>query len=411
MPYLDQLAIDNGLAENEVLAGGKRPSYSRLNWVIFFTAALLVFANFFSSLTIMPLYVLEIGGNEFQSGLHNTLFCLAAVVMRFYFGPFTDRFGRKLPLLIGAFVFASAPLLFMLATNLITLNLVRIYQAAGLATFFPGGGSLVADMAPPGRTGISLGGYRMTNTLGLLIGPPLGLLIIDLAGYNSWFIYSSVVGLFALVLSAFIKTPAFSVDGGFSSTGSLFSVLKNKKLQLLYFGIALASLSYSSILTFLVIYAGKVTALANPAVFFIYFSLGGLAAGLSAGYLSDRTGRPAVAWPCIALLGAGNLSLFFLPSLPAFFYISSILMGIGFSGGLIVLMAWLIDLADLKVRATAVSMQENTIDISMALGALSFGAAAGRIGLSASYLLAGLAVFLPALLLLIRQKGKRGLRL
>lgn len=75
-----------------------RVSLGVVNWVLFFMGALLVFVNFFVSLTILPLYVLELGGSEFESGLQTTLFFLTAVLLRFYFGPLADRKGRKIPL-------------------------------------------------------------------------------------------------------------------------------------------------------------------------------------------------------------------------------------------------------------------------------------------------------------------------
>ncbi len=136
-------------------------------------------------MTVLPLFVLELGGTEFISGLQNTNFFLAAVILRFYFGPLADNRGRKLPLLIGATAFATAPLLFLLSNNLWMLIISRIYQAIGLAAFLSSSTSLVADLAPENKTGNYISSYRIIMSLSLLIGPAGSMLLVKQYDYNA----------------------------------------------------------------------------------------------------------------------------------------------------------------------------------------------------------------------------------
>lgn len=391
-----------GNLELESLVVREEAKYAISNWIIFFTSAFLVFVNFFVSLTVLPQYVIEIGGTDFQSGLQNTLFFLTAVILRFYFGPFADRKGRKIPLLIGAFVFATAPGLFLVSPNVTVLLYARIYQAIGLATFLASGSSLVADLAPQGKTGAYLGFYRMVLTLSLLIGPSAAISVINRAGYGPWFLVSMGIGLLSFGLMLMVKAPDISCEQSGTFTDTVI-LLKSRDVRSVLAYIALTSVSYGAVLTFAVIYVSQAMIIQNPGVFFVYFGLGGIIANVSIGYLSDLFGRQRLAWPMLMLLGVGTMALFFTSFHAVFMVASSLLTGIGVNGSLLVLIAWLVDVVDKNMRATALSLQESTIDIAVALGALFVGLTSSWFGLAPSFVLVGLIVFLPGLAALIKE--------
>jgi predicted MFS family arabinose efflux permease len=386
-----------------------RVSLGIVNWVLFFMGALLVFVNFFVSLTILPLYVLELGGSEFESGFQTTLFFLTAVVLRFYFGPLADRKGRKLPLLIGAFVFATAPLLFLASSTFLALTLARLYQAIGLATFLSSGSSLVADMAPPARTGSYIGKYRVLINVAFLTGPATALAIIGLKGYGPWFIVSFLIGVLAFLLLLPVKAPPLLPAEKGSYLQSITVLMKNKTILLVLAGVALTSLGYGTIVTFVSMYMGKTTDIGNPGIYFIIFGLGGIAANLLAGYLTDRFSAPAVAWPSLALIGFGTAVLFLVPKAPVLtLVVSSLLAGMGYSGALVAFIAWLVDAAGQKARATTLAFQESTIDMSIALGSFTFGLSISLLGFSASFGLMGLMIlFAGAVLVFFTYRGKK----
>jgi len=146
------------------------------------------------------------------------------------------------------------------------------------------------------------------------------------------------------------------------------------------------------LLTFALVYITDVTDLPRPGIYFTLFSLAGIGANLAAGTLSDRWGRVNVLWPNYLFLGAGIALLFYLPYVPAVFLISCIAAGTGNSGSMAAGTAWLIDIAEEKTRATALSIQESTIDLSIGLGSFFFGLISSGIGLDISFVLVGLSV-------------------
>jgi len=148
----------------------KHQNFARDLSLMFF-AAFFVFVNFYTSVTVIPLYVIELGGDEFFAGLQGTVFFVSGVILRFYFGHLADRTGRKVPLLIGAFAFATTPLLLLLVSSCWMFIPIRIYQGIGLAAFLSSGSSFVADIVPRERLGSYMGAYRLVITLALLTGP------------------------------------------------------------------------------------------------------------------------------------------------------------------------------------------------------------------------------------------------
>lgn len=371
------------------------------NWILLFSGAYLVFINFFVSLTVLPQYVLVLGGSDFQSGLQNTVFFLTAVLLRFYFGPFTDRKGRKIPVLIGTFVFATSPGLFLLSTSVNMLLLCRIYQAIGLATFLSGGSSLVADLAPEGKTGAYLGYYRLVLTMAVLSGPSLALSVISRAGYESWFILSMILGLMSLLLLLPVRAGKFT-PAQLSAVAGTASLLRDRSVLPVLFYIGLISISYGAILSFAVVYVAGVTTISNPGIFFFYFGCGGIAANLGVGRLSDIRGRERLAWPLLMLLGTGTALLYLIAVDPVMIASGAVLTGFGVSGSLLVFIAWLVDVVKTELRATALSLQESVIDIAVAVGSFLAGVGSYFFGLALSFVVVGIIVFLPGLASLLR---------
>ncbi|MCR6545297.1 MFS transporter [Dehalobacterium formicoaceticum] len=370
---------------------------NHVNLVLFLLGTIFTFACFYSSMTVLPLYVNELGGTEFDTGVQITLYYIASVLLRFYFGPLSDRKGRKLPLMIGAFVFATSSLLFVFCDTILEVTLARLYQAVGLAAFFSSGGSLIADLAPAKRIGLYVSLFRMSTVTALLTGPFLAMLVIDIYHYSTWFIISTILGFLSLLFISLVKAPPLENEGEEEFLGKFVTVLKEKATHQVLYGISLVSLSYGLLLTFVVLFIVQDGKIANPGLYFTYFSIVSLAGTFLSGNLSDRIGRPAIVWPAITLLGIGVGMLYFVPQMPALLWVSSVLAGIGYSASMASLAAWLVEVVSAEHRGTAVAMQESTIDISIGIASFIFGWVSGFTGMGGAFALIGGFVFLSAL--------------
>jgi MFS family permease len=379
-----------------------------------YAATFGVFLNFYLAQTITPLYILEVGGTEFFSGLQSTLFFLTAVILRFYFGPLADRKGNKLILLIGAAAFTTAPFLFLFSDDLWYIILVRIYQSIGLAAYFSSSASLASALAPPEQLGRYIGFYRFVIMSTLIIGPSAALKVIEYQGYQFYHILGIAVGIFSMLGIFRIKEPEppassqslATTSGAKASPFSMLSLLKDKLLTPVYLSIFVVSVVYGLVLTFVAIYIQQWASGINPGIFFTLFGLGSVVSNLVAGPISDRKGRPVVAFPCIALMGLGVAVFFYLPLSPLVIYTGSILAGIGYAGGIVVLISWIVDIITPFRRTTALALQDSAVDIGIALGSFLFGIIIPLIGMPWSFGLSGLILVVFAIGMIILISGK-----
>jgi predicted MFS family arabinose efflux permease len=253
---------------------------------------------------------------------------------------------------------------------------------------------MVAELAPVKKLGAYLGALRIFFNLALLAGPSTALYLISNSGFNSWFSVSAISGTLSLLLLATVKTAEHPIatEHIASSWNQITEALKVKTIYPVIFGIALLSTIYSAVISFSALHIEKAApGTTAAAYFFLIFGAAGIAGALSAGVLSDRFERSRVVWPLMFVLGIGSVLFFFLPANPALVVICAIILGLGSQGSSLVFAAWLLDLAKPGLRATTISIQENTIDIFFAVGALTFGLAAQGPGLGSAFLIAGLA--------------------
>lgn len=375
------------------------------NWALFYGSVFFFMANLFAAIATYPAYTLAIGNSPFQAGLQNTIFAISAVLIRFYLGPLMDRYGAKPLMLLGTFAFATAPILLLFSPSYSLLVAARIYQSFGLAVFLPGMYTLTSEMAPPQRIGSYLGSLRIFFNLGLLSGPSAALLIIGRLGFNSWFIVSSLSSLLALVFLAAVKTPAIQarteIKG--SSWNQLLEALSLKQIYPIIGGIALFAFTFSAVISFAAVHIETAAPGSQAAYFFVVFGAAGIAACLGVGAISDHFGHRMVAWPMLIIVGVGVGLFYFLPLWPALIIICAIILGIGIQGSSLVFVAWLISICKPNLRATTISLQENTIDIFFAVGAFAFGLAAQGPGLGLAFLATGILTI--ALAIPLRKKS------
>jgi MFS family permease len=157
----------------------------------YFTAAGLVIG-------VTPFFVTgPLGSDEAGLGLVVGSFGVTTLLLRPFAGRLADRRGRR-PLLIGgALLFAIALLAHLLAGDLATVIVLRLLLGVAEAFYFVAAYAALADLAPPGRAGEALSYNSLALYLGVALGPFIGQLLLDAAGYGAaW------AGGFALALAA-----------------------------------------------------------------------------------------------------------------------------------------------------------------------------------------------------------------
>ncbi|NEP42493.1 MAG: MFS transporter, partial [Okeania sp. SIO2H7] len=139
-----------------------------------FASGLFFWCGITTLLGTIPLYVESVGATKQQIGLVMGAFSLGLLPSRLWFGPLADARGRKLVLIIGSIVAATAPLGYLFADSVSLLVVVRAFHGISIGGFVIGYSALVADLSPEGRRGELIGLMSLVNPIGTALGPAFG---------------------------------------------------------------------------------------------------------------------------------------------------------------------------------------------------------------------------------------------
>jgi len=109
-----------------------------------------------------------------------------------------DRFGKKHTFVAGLSIFVLGAIISFLSPSILWLVIGRILQGMG-GGILPLAMAMISDHFPSERRGQILGFWNASAPLGVILGPPIGGLIIETFGWKAIFILSGVGSLIALI--------------------------------------------------------------------------------------------------------------------------------------------------------------------------------------------------------------------
>jgi MFS family permease len=345
-------------------------------------ANLFFFTGFQWTFATLPGYVQEIGGDAAAIGLAFGLFSLSAVVARPGVGSLVDRWGRKPMLLAGAAIFALSPVLYALLPRLWFFQALRLVHGVGIAAFTTAYTTLVADLAPPAHRGEAIGLSGVTNNLGMLFAPALGAYVVARWGYALHFWISGGITAVSLLLLLPVVEPARELVAR-AGTPSLRTVGRIRPVWVASLGITGLAVAYGAILSFLPPFAAE-QGLTAAGGYFSAFAVAMMLAQSSAGWLSDRMGRRAVAVPglVVVVLAMGGLAMV---RTDAALLAAGALFGLSWGLARSGIDTAVVDAVSADLRGTAVGFLYTCFDIGVAIGSFGLGVVAQAQGYAAAF--------------------------
>lgn len=365
------------------------------DFLLIFTANLMVFVSFYCLLPTLPLFVTDYLGSDVSAvGYIFGFFALAAVIARPLAGFAVDTLGRKRVLFITLFLLAISIAIYNLVTTLLLLFIIRMIHGLcwGFAT--TAAGTVATDLVPAERRGEGIGYYGLSNTFAMAAGPALGLLILNHAGFMVLFSSSSLLAAAALICVLAItfkethaarKPVEMRIDTLFENRVLLYAVIT--------FFIALL---YSSIISF-VILLGKEIGITNPGSYFLAYASTLILSRPYAGKALDANGPKTIMAIGFASLALSFVLLFCAADNLAFI-LSGLFLGIGFGIVQPTTLALAINRVEPFRRGAANGTIFTAFDLGVGLGSILLGILSEHAGLSYMYLTCAFLVIIPLFL-------------
>jgi MFS family permease len=268
---------------------------------------------------VIPLMVLERGGDAVWIGLVTAAAALPSVLFRPYVGRLIDTWSHQNLLRIGTAATAFGAALLLLP-GLATLAVMRLVHGTGWATYSVANHALMAKLAPADRRGEASGWFMAMPAAAMLVTPAAGVALFVSAGQAAPIAAALALGAVAVVLAFGIRVPrAPSVH---PATGAGAAPDRNHMLERTALPstvmITAFMAGHSLFFAFPAVYlefAGESTALL-PAYYLVY-GIVMTVSQLLVGGVSDRVGRAWTIRVGCAVAIAGLAAALVLTGIPA----------------------------------------------------------------------------------------------
>lgn len=353
------------------------------NFVAVCTANCACFGSFYLFLATLPVYVIQIGGNEAQVGFIIGVFSATALVVRPIVGRAGDTLNQKLLVLLGASIMTVSGLLYIGTGSVPSLLLLRVFHGVGFAVFGTIAITLVAEISPMARRGEAIGYYGGFQSLAMIGGPALGVLLMNRVGFTTLFISSAGLALIGVAVLSMLSIPARSQSAPIRSKSSGWI---DRSALLPGAMLIMMAITYASVISFMPLLAEH-RKIGNMGLFFAVLGVMTLTTRGPFGRLSDKYGRRSVIIPGMCLLAAG-LVVASLASSLIVFLASALLYGLGFAAVQPAIMALTVDRANPQARGAAMGTITAAMDFGMGVGSFMWGFVLQAFGFTVLYLAA-----------------------
>ncbi len=257
-------------------------------------------------------------------------------IFQVVFGPLSDRYGRRGPLLIGVALYCAAALAAFAVSEFDHLVLLRFLQGAGASASAVIGTALVRDQFEGSEMAKIMSLVFMVLMISPILAPSLGQVLLTLIDWRGLFLFMAGLGLIVMAW-VYLRLPEtlreenrrpFTVRSIYEGFGIVFA----SRVSISY--IIATALLFGALMGFLnssqQIYVGTYGV---GAWFPIYFAAGAAFSAL-AGFLNaqlvNRFGMKRIAYAMLGLFGLGAaamlvLSLFGILTLWMFFVLAALI--------------------------------------------------------------------------------------
>lgn len=358
-------------------------------FIALFLTNLMVFLIFYGLITTLPLYVTgNLGRTDDDAGLLVTAFLISAIIVRPFSAKLLDIYGKKNMLVLSMIMYLLCTVLYIFIEPFTILLVLRFLQGIWFSIATTATGSLAADIVPNQRKGAGLGYFTMSTNLAVVIGPFVGLFLVQSASFETLFIALSVIGLLGCIIGLTINTsdvPRPEVKP--KLTFSFDDLFERKALPIALLACLLA-LSYSSVLSFISIYAEQRGMLSAASYFYAVFAAAMLIIRPFTGRIYDQKGPKYVVIPSFIFFVIGLFMLAYMESSWQFLA-AAIFVGSGYGTLTTSMQSQAVQSTSIARSGYATATYFTMFDAGIAIGSYILGLIAVSFSYQAVYVLCG----------------------
>jgi MFS family permease len=354
-----------------------------------------------ATLAVLPEFVKdELDGSDLEVAIVSGAFAFTGIVCRPIAGNLADTRGRKPTVIGGTLLAAVAGALYFVPAGIPGLIVARLFLGAGEGTVFTAGSAWNVDMAPEERRGRMIGLYGLAIWTGLTLGPPIGVLLQDIGGFNLVWAFAAGAPLLGAAIAS--RLPEQYEPSEESSRGPFIS------REALGPGVtfALSVFGFAAVSAFIVLSLDERGIGHGPEVFSV-FAATVVATRLLAGGLPDRIGAARCAVGA-ALIECVGLILLGAADNLAVVIAGAIAMGAAFSLLFPSLSLVAVNRVGPERRGHAMGTFTAAFDLGMLVGSPLVGAAAAIAGYEAAFYVAAAAALACAALSVVLWRETEG---
>ncbi|MED4755526.1 MFS transporter [Brevibacillus choshinensis] len=370
----------------------KQPLWTR-DFIKICLSSLFLFITYYALVATLPVYIMDtLRGGEQEVGLALTAFIIAAVIVRPIAGKWVDELGKKKVAILASALFMVSTFTYFGVISLFFLLALRFVHGLSFGFATTAMAAIATDLVPEERKGEGIGYYALFMNLAMVIGPFVGLMIMNKYSFS---VLCMLISVFAIV--------SFACEGLTKVQEAQAAVKRQhgKKFHWKNFiepgampislAACLMSFAYSGLLSFIPVYAKDIGASEVSSYFFVIYAIMIVLSRPFTGKLFDRLGEHVVIYPSIILYAIG-LVLLSQAHGPAMFLMASAVIGLGYGSVFPSFQAIAIKSSPTERRGLATGTYYLLFDLGMGVGSFVLGIVASSMNFSSMYMISSLIV-------------------
>ena len=302
------------------------------NFIILASINVFIYMAYFMLFVISSPYALE-RFNVVPSiaGLVAGLMVIGCLLGRFVTGHFITILGGRKVLFAGIIIYSCSMALYFAAYTLELLILVRFLSGVGVGCVGTAVGTIIAYIVPPGRRGLGISYFTMSNILALALGPFLGIFLLQYTSYEAMFMLCLSFGILSFIVAFTLSINNIIPILKPEERPSLLKLSNYIEYQVVPFSVVvlIACIGWGNVQAFISFHAEATGLVGAASMFFLVYAAVVLLTRPVSGKIFDRRGENMVIYPALALMALGLLILG-LAKITPMILLSGALVGAGF---------------------------------------------------------------------------------